>query len=174
LKNSLLCLSLLIASTLTLPQAVFAQASTSQPSKSAVESGQTVTDQDIEMLRSDVRSQKKQIVAQNMNLTDAQAEKFWPVYDAYSQEVSKLNDTRLSLIKQYAESYDTMTDAQASSLLKQALALDESYVKLRQTWVPKFEKVISPKQTAAFFQLDRRIGLLIDLQIASAIPLVKQ
>ncbi len=157
-----------------MPQVSLAQASASTPNAGAAEQGKTITDQDVEMLRSDVRSAKKQIIAQNMTLTDAQAEKFWPVYDAYTQETTKLNDTRLALIKQYADQYDPMTDAQASSLLKQALALDESFVKLRQAWVPKFEKVISPKQTAAFFQLDRRIGLLIDLQIASSIPLAKQ
>ncbi len=173
MRNSLLSLSLLVASALSLPQVLLAQASGGQ-SGTAAQSGQTVTDQDIQMLRSDVRSEKKQIIAQNMTLTDAQAEKFWPVYDAYTQETTKLNDTRMALIKQYADSYDTMTDAQANSLLKQALALDESFVKLRQDWVPKFEKVISPKQTAAFFQLDRRIGLIIDLQIASMVPLVKQ
>jgi len=67
-----------------------------------------------------------------------------------------------------------MTDAQASSLIKQSMDLDASVVKLRQAWVPKFEKVLSPKQTAIFFQLDRRIGLIVDLQLASAVPLVKQ
>ncbi len=174
LKKSLLSLCLLVALTLTLPQAVFAQAkSGSQPNAAAAEQGKTITDQDVEMLRSDLRSQKKQIVAANMTLTDAQAEKFWPVYDEYTKEVSKLNDTRITLIKQYAENYDTMTDAQANSLMKQALSLDESYVKLRQSWVPKFEKVISAKQTAAFFQIDRRLHLLMDLQLASMIPLVK-
>lgn len=158
------------ASLMVLPQVSLAQAADGQ----AAQSSQSATDQDIQMLRSDLRGQKKQIVAENMTLTPAQAEKFWPVYDEYTQEVSKLNDTRLALIKQYAASYENMTDAQANSLIKQALNLDESYVKLRQTWVPKFEKVISAKQTAAFFQIDRRLGLLMDLQLASNIPLAKQ
>ncbi len=168
MRNTLLSLTLLAAAFLAMPQLSHAQGA------AAPQSGQTATDQDIQLLRSDVRSAKKQIVAENMTLTDTQAEKFWPVYDAYTAQVGKLNDTRVALIKQYADAYDTMTDAQANSLIKQALALDESYVKLRQDWVPKFEKVISPKQTAAFFQIDRRIGLLIELQLASAIPLAKQ
>jgi len=167
LRNTLLSMMLVTAAFLAVPQLSHAQAA-------AAQSGQTATDQDIQLLRSDVRSAKKQIVAENMTLTDTQAEKFWPVYDAYTAEVGKLNDTRVALIKQYADAYNTMTDAQANSLIKQALGLDESYVKLRQAWVPKFEKVISPKQTAAFFQIDRRIGLLIELQLASAIPLAKQ
>jgi hypothetical protein len=140
----------------------------------AAQAGQTISEQDIQMLRSDLRSAKKQIIAQNMTFTDAQAEKFWPVYDSYTQELMKLNDTRWALIKQYADSYNTMTDVQANSLLKQQIALDKSYLQLRESWIPKFEKVISPKQTALFFQLDRRVGLLVDLQLASSIPLVKQ
>ena len=172
MRNTLLSLCLLVASALILPQAMLAQASGG--SAAAAPAGQGVSDQDIQMLRSDMRSAKKQIIAQNMTLTDAQAEKFWPVYDAYTQETIKLNDTRFALIKQYAAQYDTMTDAQASSLIKQSMDLDASVVKLRQAWVPKFEKVLSPKQTAIFFQLDRRIGLIVDLQLASAVPLVKQ
>ena len=113
-------------------------------------------------------------ITQKLQLSPDEAKQFWPVYDAYAQETTKLNDTRYVLIKQYAALYDTMTDAQANDLLKQALTLDASFVKLRQTWVPKFEQVITPKQAAIFFQLDRRVGLLIDLQLASAIPLAKQ
>jgi len=141
---------------------------------SAPQSGQAVTDQDIQMLRSDLRSQKKQIIAQNMTLTDAQAEKFWPVYDAYTQETTKLNDKRWALIKQYADNYNNMTDSQANVLMNQAIGLDQSFVQLRKDWIPKFEKVLSAKQTAVFFQLDRRVGLLVDLQLAASIPLVKQ
>ncbi len=173
MRNTLLSLSLLVASAFTMPHALLAQASGGQ-SAAGAQSGQAVTDQDIQMLRSDMRSAKKQIIAQNMTLSDAQAEKFWPVYDAYTLETTKLNDTRVALIKQYADQYDSMTDAQANSLLKQVMDLDASVVKLRQAWVPKFEKVLSPKQTAVFFQLDRRVGLIVDLQLAAAIPLVKQ
>ena len=171
MRNALLALLMASALVLILPGAIVAQQQQSAP---APQSGQTVTDQDIQMLRSDLRSAKKQIIAQNMTLTDAQAEKFWPIYDAYSQEMIKLNDTRFALIKEYADTYNTMTDAQANSLMKRQVALDQSFVQLRQAWIPKFEKVISPKQTLLFFQLDRRIALLTDLQLASVIPLVKQ
>lgn len=168
MKKAVLSLFLVTLSLLMLQGVLFAQG------VPAPQSGQTVSDQDIQMLRSDLRSAKKQIIAQNMTLTDAQAEKFWPVYDAYTQETIKLNDARFALIKQYADSYNTMTDAQANDLMKKQVALDQSFVQLRQSWIPKFEKVLSAKQTALFFQLDRRVGLLVDLQLASAIPLMKQ
>jgi hypothetical protein len=160
-----------LGGSLLLPQnPLFGQQATAP----AARSGQTVTDQDIQMLREDLRSQKKQIIAANMQLTDTQAEKFWPVYDAYTQETIKLGDARYALIKEYAQSYNTMTDAQANSFMKRLAAQDEAAVQLRQQWIPKFEKVLTGKQTALFFQLDRRVALLIDLQLASMIPLVKQ
>lgn len=134
----------------------------------------TVSDQDIQMLRQDLRSQKKQIIAANMVLTDAEATKFWPIYDQYTAETIKLGDTRFALIKEYAQTYDTMTDAQAASLTKQSNALDESYVQLRGKYIPIFGKALPAKKAALFFQLDRRIALLTDLQLASMIPVVKQ
>jgi hypothetical protein len=133
-----------------------------------------VSDQDIQMLRQDLRSHKKQIVAANMGLTDAEAVKFWPLYDKYTADTIKLNDARYNLIKQYAQNYNTMSDAQADSLVKDSNALDESFVQLRGKYMPQFREILPAKKTALFFQLDHRIALLIDLQLASMIPLVKQ
>lgn len=152
---------------------LIASAAFAQQTAGAAAPGQTVSEQDIQLLRSDVRSEKKQIIAANMQLTAAQAEKFWPLYDAYTQETTKLSDSRYALIKDYAKNYGTMTDAQADDLLKRMTVLDKSAASLREQWVPKFRNVLTGKQTALFFQLDRRIALLIDLQIASAVPLVK-
>ncbi len=165
LKKAPMCALLMGAVLLLLQGISFAQAAQApaQP---------TVSEQDIQMLRQDLRSQKKQIVAQNLPLSDAQAEKFWPLYDSYTQETIKINDQRYALIKQYAESYNTLTDAQAADLVKRSGAIDQQFTSLRQNWFPKFEKVIGGKQAALFYQLDRRIGLLMDLQLASMIPVV--
>jgi Spy/CpxP family protein refolding chaperone len=166
-----LVIAFLLGTSLCLIQAAAAQ----QPA--AASSGAKASDQeidkDVELLRADLRSGKKQIIAANMNLTAAQAEKFWPVYDAYTQETTKLGDARYALIKEYAKSYDTMTDAQADDLVKRSTALDQQAATLRQQWIPKFRKVLTGKQTALFFQVDRRVSLLIELQLASEIPLVK-
>jgi Spy/CpxP family protein refolding chaperone len=136
-------------------------------------SGSAGVEQDVQLLRSDIRSTKKQIIAENMKLTDAQAEKFWPVYDAYTQETTKLGDATYALVKEYAQNYENMTDAQADSLVDKMAMVDVQTATLRQEWIPKFRKVLSGKQTALFFQLDRRINLLLDLQFAANIPLVK-
>jgi hypothetical protein len=136
-------------------------------------SAQSSTDQDIDLLRKDIRSQKKQIIAANLQLTDAEAVKFWPIYDQYTAELVKINDTKYAAIKEYATKYDTLTDAQAMSLTQQALGVDQSVAQLRLKYVPIVGKVISGKKTALFFQLDRRLVMLIDLQLASAIPMVQ-
>ena len=144
---------------------LFAQAAQSAPPN-------TVTDKDIEMLREDIRAQRKEITAQNMNLTADEATKFWPIFDQYRKEAIKPNDDRWALIKAYAASYDTMTDAQAQDFIKRANAVDEQLLALRMKYVPMFEKVISAKKTARWYQIDRHIDLLINLQLGSVIPMV--
>jgi hypothetical protein len=130
------------------------------------------TDQSVELLRKDLRSEKKQIVAANMVLTEAEAQKFWPVYDQYTAEATKINDAKLSVIKEYAQNYDSLTDVQAAGLVKNWTAADESAVQLRMKYLPIFQKVLPGKKVARFFQVDRRIGSVMDLQIASEVPLV--
>jgi hypothetical protein len=164
---------LILAAALALPATMLAQqqqqAQQSQPSSTPA-----VTDKDIQMLRADIRSQRKQIVAANMQLTDAEATKFWPVYDAYMQEVQKNADVRIGLIKEYANTYDNMTDAQALSLVKRWGATDQAFTNTRVNWMPKFEAALPGKKAALFYQIDRRLSQLIDLQMMSLIPLIGQ
>ena len=136
-------------------------------------SAQSNVDQDIALLRKDIRSDKKQIIAANMQLTDAEAPKFWPVYDQYTVELAKINDAKVAAIKDYAANYSTLTDDKALALTRQIIGIEESVGQLRLKYVPIFSKVISGKKTALFFQLDRRLTGLVDLQVASEVPLVE-
>ena len=136
-------------------------------------SAQSSVDQDIALLRKDIRSDKKQIIAANMQLTDAEAPKFWPVYDQYTAELAKINDAKVAAIKDYAANYSTLTDDKAIALTRQIIGIEESVGQLRLKYVPIFSKVISGKKTALFFQLDRRLTGLVDLQVASEVPLVE-
>ena len=131
-------------------------------------------DQNVALMRQDLRSQKKQLIAANLNLTDAEATKFWPVYDQYTAELTKLGDQKYGLIKEYGLGYGTLTNEQALSLVKRSLALDEQIAQLRTKYVPIFNQVLPGTKTATFFQLDRRITNLIDLKVASQIPLVQE
>lgn len=151
--------------------------SAQQPAQSNTQgtnmSAEQVNDANIQLMRQDVRAERKKIVAANMPLTETEATKFWPVYDRYIAETIKVNDGRFALIKQYAQTYDTTTDEQADSFIKRWLALDGDNTQLRLKYVPEFEKVISHKKTAMFFQIDRRVGMMIELQLASQVPLLK-
>ena len=153
-------------------------AQTSQPSASQNASGagaqpNGISDSDIEMLRSYLRAQRKQITAQYMPLTADEATKFWPIFDQYRQEAIKPNDERWALIKDYAANYNTMSDAQAQDYIKRSTSIDQQLLALRMKYVPLFEKVISAKKTALWCQIDRRIDLLINLQLSNQIPMVK-
>lgn len=150
------------------------QAAASKPAQSTGAGSQSVSEQDVALLRQDIRSQKKQLIAANLILTDAEATKFWPVYDQYSAELTKIYDTRYALIKEYAQNWGSVTDPQADSLVTRSLQNDEAVAQLRLKYVPIFGKVIPGKKVATFFQLDRRLSTLIDLQIASQIPLMQQ
>ena len=154
-------------------QAVLAQNGVSQTAQPvAGRESESSIDQDIAMLRSDLRSTRKQVVAANMKLTDAEAEKFWPTYEQYISELVKINGAKYDLIKEYLQN-ENMTDEQANTLPKRWEEVDESVVQLRLKYIPIFRKVLSAKGAAMFFQLDRRVQMIIDLQLLSSLPLVK-
>jgi len=132
-----------------------------------------VNDANIQLMRADIRSDRKKVVAANMPLTETEATKFWPVYDRYIGETIKVNDARFALLKEYSKSYDNGTEEQADSFIKRWLALDQDNTQLRLKYIPEFEKVISHKKTAMFFQIDHRISMMIELQLASQVPLIK-
>jgi hypothetical protein len=130
-------------------------------------------DKDVTLLRQDIRAKKKKLIAANLQLTADQATKFWPVYDQYTADLVQINNTKYALIKEYAQNWGTMTDDQALSMTKRSLDVDAQVNQLRQKYVPIFNKVVPGKTTATFFQLDRRIQAMIDLQLSSQIPLVQ-
>ena len=132
-----------------------------------------VNDANIQLMREDIRSERKKVVAANMPLTETEATKFWPLYDRYIGETIKVNDARFALLKEYAKNYQTGTEEQADSFIKQWLTFDQDNTQLRLKYVPEFEKVISHKKTAMFFQIDRRVSMMIELQLALQVPLVK-
>ncbi len=153
---------------------IFANFATAQqPANNSAVTPQQLNEDAINLMRQDIRSARKQVIAANLPLTDVEATKFWPTYDRYIAATTKLNDSRYALIQEYAKNYETMTDAQAETYIKQWLASDADMTKLRLQWIPEFEKVVSPKKTAMFMQMDRRLGLMIEIQIAGGIPLVK-
>ncbi len=167
-----LAIFVIVVAAMTLATApLFGQASQSATGGADAQN-QVASDQDVQLLRQNLREQRKQIMAANMVLTPDEATKFWPIFDQYRKEAIKPNDDRWALIKDYATNYNTMTDAQAQEYMKRSTAVDEQLMNLRMKYVPIFEKVISAKKTALWYQIDHRIDLMINLQLASTIPMV--
>jgi len=131
-------------------------------------------ERDLALLRRDLRAEKKKLIALNLSLTETEATRFWPVYDEYAGEMAKVNDEFYAVIKEYAANQKTLTDAQASSMINRWAALQLQQAQTRQKYIPIVEKVIPSRKAALFFQIDRRLYALMDLQVASQIPLVSQ
>jgi len=131
----------------------------------------TVTDEDIALLRQDLRAKKMQVIGQNMSLSDTEAEKFWPIYNHYVKDLQEVNDQKYALLKQYAEMWATMSDQDALIYVRNWLEVDGQAQALRLKYVPVVSQVLPGKKAATFFQLDRRLNMIVDLQLFSQIPL---
>jgi hypothetical protein len=129
-------------------------------------------EKDLALVRRDIRAEKKKIIAANVPLTETEATKFWPVYDQYVAEMTKHNDEFFSVIKDYAATQKTITDAQASSMIKRWVEIQIARDQTRQKYIPLFERVLPGRKVALFFQIDRRLYALLDLQVSSEIPLI--
>jgi hypothetical protein len=134
---------------------------------------QDSTDEDIKLFRKDVRSLRKQIIAANVSLSDKEAEQFWPLFERYTQELVAQQDRKYALLKEYAGNYTTITDEQAEKYIRGRADVDEAILQVRLKYFPQFRKVLSGKSSALCFQLDWRLGLIVDLQLASETPLIE-
>ena len=155
---------------------VFAQAATAPPASAAA---QPTTDAQntniqayIELLRSNVQTAKTEVLTETMQLTDAQSTKFWPIYREYNLKLQALNDKKIAGIKQYAKEYDTMTDAQADQLAKLALDLENQRNDLKKAYYEKFRTALGGIIAARWLQVENQLLMVIDLQIASSLPVV--
>jgi hypothetical protein len=135
--------------------------------------GRPLTDDDIAVLRQDIQADKTDIITRSMNFTPEQSTAFWPVYREYATEQQKIGDQRVALIKDYAANYDKIDDAQADNYIQRALKYEEDMASLRKKYVGKFKKAIGAKQTAKFLQVDSRLTLLTNVQLASLLPIIK-
>jgi len=141
-------------------------------SQTAQVSAKPITDADIQLLRSDVQADKNQIIAHTMQFTDSESTAFWSVYRDYSRDQQLIGDERVQLIKDYAQHYDAIDDVKAKNMVQRLLNIEAKTVNLRQEYWPKFEKALGAKRAAKFFQVDNRLYLLVNVQLASDIPLV--
>jgi len=152
---------------------VLAMSLASTPLRAADASAEPNLDAYIEVLRSDVRASKTAMITEALQLTDSESAKFWPIHRQYDTELAKNFDQRIALIKDYAAAYGSIDEAKAESLADRLLKLEEERIKLRRQYFKKVKKAIDAKKAARWLQVENRVGLLIDLKIASELPLLK-
>jgi hypothetical protein len=129
----------------------------------------------MQILADKIKADKKLVVATNLGLTESEAKGFWPVYEAYQKDLQKVNQRMGKLILSYADAYNKgpVPDETAKKLLNEMLAVEESEVKLRRTYVPKLEKVLPAAKAARYIQIENKIRAIVKYEIAAQVPLVE-
>lgn len=127
----------------------------------------------LELLRSDLKTARVAIFTEVLALSDSESTAFWPVYREYENELAVVGDKRIALIKDYAANYATMTNAKAEELQKGTFDLQDERSKVYRKYAKEFAKLLPATTVARFFQAERFVTGLVDLQIMSELPLVE-
>jgi len=129
-------------------------------------------DQAVDALRKDVRAGKADILGKTMELDSQQAAAFWPLYKQYETELTALGNERVAIIKDLAKDFDALDDAKAKALLDRQVAFEEKRLALTKKTKDEMLKALPAKTVARFLQVESRLNKLVDLTVASEIPLV--
>lgn len=128
----------------------------------------------VELLRSNLRDNQRNVVAAVMQFSDEEALKFWPIYNQYESELNKLGVLRLKLLEDYVANYNKLNNATAENLVQRSLALEARRNALQRKYYEKFSAALSPVTAGRFYQVQRQIQLLLDLQVASMLPIASK
>jgi len=128
----------------------------------------------IELLKSDVKTQKKAIITEVMTFSEMDSKAFWPIYNEYEYELSKLSDKRIANIKDFAVYYDSLTNKKADQLIMNSFNFQEDRLSLNKKYYKKFAEVLTPIVAAKYMQLENQIQLILDISIAANLPLAKK
>jgi len=173
MNRILLAVAVIAGSHLCTSSGALAQDLSVPPANMVARSADDLADQQMALIRKRIESARKQLIASNLTLTDEEATRFWPVYDRYSKDLNQITEIKIALIKEYADAYGSLTDEQADSLVCRWLDADIAGLELHRKYLPIFRKVLRGKIIAAFFQVEQRINMIIDLQLTSQLPPVQ-
>ena len=134
---------------------------------------QTVDDY-VNLLRSDLKTEKSKLITETMDFTEVEATKFWPIYNEYSLKLNKIGDKRIAFIKDFAANYDNMTDTKADAIMEEAFDFQEDRTDLLEDLYKDLEKVLGATKAAKLVQLENMINILIDLEVNSELPLIEK
>ncbi len=170
---------LVLASLVSVPAA--SSQEKTQPSQAGAQAGSPNTDAQkkniqeyTELLRSDVRQQKAEMMGAVMQLSAADAAKFWPIYTEYDAELTIVNDLRVANIQEYARTYSDMTDEKANDLIQNAFVYEKQRSELLAKYYDRVKQALGATTAARFVQIEHQLLLIIDLQVASSLPIVGQ
>lgn len=128
----------------------------------------------ISVVRAGIQANKTTIVGQVMDLDDKDAAIFWPIYRRYEYERSKQDDARVDVIKKYTEKYPDLSDSEARAMSDRMFECDLRIAALKKRYFKEFNKALPAFKVTQFFQLERRIDLMIDMQVESTLPPLTQ
>lgn len=135
--------------------------------------GAQTADDDIQLTRAVVQTERQAVVAANLGLNDAESAIFWPLYQEYRAAVDRATDARVALLKKYFANFETLTDEEASTLLDDFFVYEGNLLKTRMTYAKKMRKVLPGKTVARFFQIENKMDTIIEYEMAGEVPLIK-
>jgi len=127
----------------------------------------------IEIMRSALKTEKKAIIAEVMQFTEAEAEVFWPLYNEYNTKIYEIGSKEVKIIKDFANNYENMTDEKADELWNAVIANKMEYLKLQKIYYAKFKKILPAGRVAKYFQAENKIDVMIDYELAAEIPFIE-
>jgi hypothetical protein len=127
----------------------------------------------VELLRKDLGKEKVSILTEMMEFSPEEAAKFWPLYNAYDKELTKLADERIAFIRMYSDNYTSLSDEMTNTIANGAMDLEIRRVNLRRQYYQEMSKALSVRLAARFLQIETQIEKIVDLQIASSLPVVE-
>ncbi|MCC7486628.1 MAG: hypothetical protein IT529_16780 [Burkholderiales bacterium] len=132
-------------------------------------------DGSMQVLREQLMKDKKQVVSANLDLTQAEAKTFWPLYEEYQKELHRVNDRIAVLLVAYAKEHNagSLTDAKAIKLIEAALAVDEDEAKLRRAFLPRLAKVLPGRKAARYLQIENKVRAIVRYELAAEVPLAR-
>ena len=128
----------------------------------------------IELLRTDVKKAKSQLMGEVMQMETDESVKFWPIYKEFEAEYATLGDKVWNVVKQYAENYDKMSDTVADSLATQVLQVEHQRNELKKKYYERVKGALGAVTAARFLQVENQLERLIDLQVASSLPVISR
>jgi len=130
-------------------------------------------DRAVQLTRSAIQAERQAILATNLELSEKERTIFWPLYEEYRKALESAVNTRVDLLNQYFASYETLTDLEATTLLDKHIAWEKEVLKVRSTYAKKMGKALSGRTVARFFQIENKMDIIVEYELAGEIPLIK-